>query len=131
MLLLQECIKMIICTHGFTASSNLLAPLAPLQPTSCLLLLFQPLSIFLFPLSFLFSLSFQLVLRKRQRGGEFSPSSHQLATTTEKLQNESAADEEQKWDKLLFINTQRGERFAYVCECVCVCCSEEGGVTQA
>lgn len=104
-------------THGFTASSNLLSPPAPLEPTLCLLLVFHLLSIILFPLSILFSLSFQRVLKRRQRGGRFSPSSHQLATTTEKLPNESAADEEQKWDKLLFINTERRE----VCICVLLC----------
>lgn len=121
MLLLQECVKIIICTHGFTTSSNLRSPPAPLQPTSCLLILFRLLFIFLFAPSILFPLSFQLVLRRQQRGGKFSPSSHQLVSTPEKLQNESTADEEKKWDKLLFINTQRGERFAYVCEFVCVC----------
>ncbi len=117
----QECVKkMVICTRDFTATCNLRTP-PSLPPTSCLLLLLRLLSIFLFAPSTLFPLSFQLVFRRQRRGGKFSPSLHQLAITPEKLPNESAADEREKWDKLLFINTQRGERFACVCLCVCVC----------
>lgn len=124
MLLLQECVKkMVICTHEFTATCNLCSSPTPLQPTSCLLLYLHVLSISLFAPSTLFALLFQLVLRRQRQGGKFSPSSHQLAITPEKLPNESIADERKKWDKLLFINTQRGKRVAYVgIMCVCVYC---------
>ncbi len=118
MLFSQERVKkMVICTCDFTAACNLCTP-PSLEPTSRLLLLLHYLSIFLFAPSTLFPLLFQLVLRRQQRGGKFSPSSHQLAITPEKLLNESTADEREKWDKLLFINTQTGKRF---CMCMCVC----------
>lgn len=134
---------MVICT--FTAARkpalcSRYTPLTPpVRPTSRLLLYLHLLSIFLSAHSTLSPVSSQLVFfsflffKRRQRwGGKFSPSSHQLAIMPEKLPNESTADERKKWDKLLFINTQRGERFAYVgivcvwacvCACVCVYCS--------
>lgn len=107
---------MVIYTRDFTAACNLRTS-PHLQPTSCLLLLLHLLSIFLFAPSAPFALSFQLVLRRQQRGSKFSQSAHQLAITPEKLANESTADEREKWDKLLFINTQRG---------VCVCVPKRG-----
>lgn len=57
-------------------------------------------------------------LKTTTAGGKYSPSTRQLAIAPEKLANENTADEREKWDKLLFINTQRGERF--VCVSVCV-----------
>lgn len=59
-----------------------------------------------------------LFLRRQQQSGEFLPSTHQLALTPEKLANESVADEKEKWDEHLFINTESGERFVCVCLCV-------------
>lgn len=116
--------ELLICIRDFTAAHLLRSaspatylPSSPPPPPSCHFSLCSH-----GPAPPLVPACFKEGSRKAGRQ-KFSLSEHQLAITPEELANRSAADERQKWDRLLFINMVRGEVCVRVpvSECVRAC----------